>query len=216
MALNMNSVGIPRDFGAKLGFGKIWRLGWFGASKGFCTNSHFDLLAFSLDFAGPLGGQGQHKTIPWEIRRTVVSHCKKRQLQDSDTPGTERRNLGCTAPITGFPENFSNLQGRKSKDSSAGKCYLLYLVVVPGPLRDENQGRKNHDSHRRDRIWRDFLHWIFRYFLQILGGSSYSIAHKYWRKSKKSSGEPPVETAPRNCRFLSLVVVELVLSSNYY
>ena len=36
-----------------------------------------------------------------------------------------------------------------------------------------DQGRKNHDSHRRDRIWRDFLHWIFRYFLQILGGSSY-------------------------------------------
>ena len=33
------------------------------------------------------------------------------------------------------------------------------------------RGRKNHDSHRRDRIWRDFLHWIFRYFLQILGGS---------------------------------------------
>ena len=35
------------------------------------------------------------------------------------------------------------------------------------------QGRNNHDSHRRDRIRRDFLHWIFRYFLQILGGSSY-------------------------------------------
>ena len=71
---------------------------------------------------------------------------------------------------------------------------------------------KNHDSHRRDRIWRDFLHWIFRYFLQILGGSSYQNAHKYWRKRQKSSGKPPVETAPRNCRFLSLVVVELVLS----
>ena len=28
---------------------------------------------------------------------------------------------------------------------------------------------------------------------------------------QKSSGEPPVETAPRNCRFLFLVVVELVL-----
>ena len=25
----------------------------------------------------------------------------------------------------------------------------------------EFQGRKNHDSHRHDRIWRDFLHWIF-------------------------------------------------------
>ena len=48
------------------------------------------------------------------------------------------------------------------------------------------QGRKNRDSHRRDRIWCDFLHWIFRYFLQILGGSSYQNAHKYWRKSKKS------------------------------
>ena len=74
-----------------------------------------------------------------------------------------------------------------------------------------NQGRKKHDSHRRDRIRRDFLHWIFRYFLQILGASSYYIAHNYWRKSKKSSGEPPVETAPRNCRFLSLVVVERAL-----
>ena len=31
------------------------------------------------------------------------------------------------------------------------------------------------------------------------------------RRSKKSSGEPPVETAPRNCRFLSLVVAKLVL-----
>ena len=74
------------------------------------------------------------------------------------------------------------------------------------------RGRKNHDSHRRDRIRRDFLHWIFRYFLQILGGSSYQITQRTWRKSKKSSGEPPVETAPRNCRFLSLVVVERVLS----
>ena len=35
------------------------------------------------------------------------------------------------------------------------------------------RAEKNHDSHRRDRIWRDFLHWIFRCFLQILGGSSY-------------------------------------------
>ena len=39
------------------------------------------------------------------------------------------------------------------------------------------------------------------------------IAHKYWRKAKKSSGEPPVETAPRNSRFLSPVVVELVLKN---
>ena len=39
--------------------------------------------------------------------------------------------------------------------------------------KDGFQGQKNHDSHRRDRIWRDFLHCFFRYFLQILGGSSY-------------------------------------------
>ena len=35
------------------------------------------------------------------------------------------------------------------------------------------RAEKNHGSHRCDRIRRDFLHWIFRYFLQILGGSSY-------------------------------------------
>ena len=33
----------------------------------------------------------------------------------------------------------------------------------------------------------------------------------YVRGDFSDSGEPPVETAPRNCRFLSLVVVELVL-----
>ena len=43
---------------------------------------------------------------------------------------------------------------------------VLISGLLSGP-------KKNHDSRRRDRIWRDFLHWIFRYFLQILGGSSY-------------------------------------------
>ena len=42
-----------------------------------------------------------------------------------------------------------------------------------------------------------------------------STTQQTWRKGKKSTGENsknPVETAPRNCRFLSLVVVERVLS----
>ena len=43
----------------------------------------------------------------------------------------------------------------------------------PPPKKSFSQGRKNHDSHRRDRILRDFLHWSFRCFLQIFGGSSY-------------------------------------------
>ena len=42
--------------------------------------------------------------------------------------------------------------------------------IHPQALRIFYQGRKNHDSRRRDRIWHDFLHWTFRYFLQILGG----------------------------------------------
>ena len=37
-------------------------------------------------------------------------------------------------------------------------------------IRPLSQSRKNHDSHRRDRIWRDFLHWIFRYFLHFFWG----------------------------------------------
>ena len=48
-------------------------------------------------------------------------------------------------------------------------CILSDSIRSSKPHRPRNcQGRKNHDSHRRDRIWRDFLHWIFRYFLQIL------------------------------------------------
>ena len=49
------------------------------------------------------------------------------------------------------------------------KLFFFCVQIFGG----ESRGRKNHDSHRRDRIRRDFLHWIFRYFLQILGGSSY-------------------------------------------
>ena len=77
-------------------------------------------------------------------------------------------------------------------------------------MNNRSQGRKDHDSHRRDRIWRDCLHRIFRHFLQILGARLSKLHINTGEKAKKSSGEPPVETAPRNCRFLSLVVVELV------
>ena len=54
---------------------------------------------------------------------------------------------------------------------------------------------------------------FFATFSRFSGARLTKLHIRYWRKSKKSSGEPPVETAPRNCRFLSLVVVELVLSN---
>ena len=44
-------------------------------------------------------------------------------------------NLRFTAQITGFPQNVINPQGGKSTDFSAGKCHLLYFVVVPESLR---------------------------------------------------------------------------------
>ena len=43
-------------------------------------------------------------------------------------------------------------------------------------------------------------------------GARLAKLHILEKKQKKSSGEPPVETAPRNCRFLSLVVVERALT----
>ena len=57
-------------------------------------------------------------------------------------------------------------------------------------LSPSDQGRKNHDSHRRDRIWRDFLHWIFRYFLGRL------IYYHYW--CWRVGGAVPVKTSTGN------------------
>ena len=37
--------------------------------------------------------------------------------------------------ITGFPANVSNRQGGNSTHFSAGKCHLLYFVVVPESLK---------------------------------------------------------------------------------
>ena len=51
---------------------------------------------------------------------------------------------------------------------------------------------------------------IIRYFLQVLGELT-KLRINTREKAKKSSGEPPMESVPRNGRFLSLVVVELVL-----
>ena len=52
--------------------------------------------------------------------------------------------------------------------------------------------------------------------LPSLGRSSYEITQKTWRNRnnplEKLRGNP-VKTAPRNCRFLSLVVVERILTS---
>ena len=55
-------------------------------------------------------------------------------------------------------------------------------------------------------------------FLHILGGFLAKLHRRPGEKGKKkTTGEKnlrnPVETAPRNCRFLSLVVVERVLSN---
>ena len=64
--------------------------------------------------------------------RGHLNRCTKRPPQDSviilSTPGTG--NLRFTAQITGFPAYVSNPQGGKSTNFSAGKCHLLYFVVV--------------------------------------------------------------------------------------
>ena len=68
--------------------------------------------------------------------RGNVNRYTKRPLQDSAIifPFSDLGNLRFTAQIAGFPANVSNPQGGKSTDFSAGKCHLLYFVVVPESL----------------------------------------------------------------------------------
>ena len=61
-----------------------------------------------------------------------------------------------------------------------------------------------HDSQRRDRIIRIFLRSSAFWGKFLLN---------YIEKTGET-GKNPVETAPRNCRFLSLAVVEYVLAQN--
>ena len=98
--------------------------------------------------------------------------------------------------------SFDSLQGNLA-GHLAGIWWGLFIPQKAGPKKTMTAT----DVTGFDAI---FSTGFFCYFLKILGGSSYQIAHKYWRKSKNSN-RTPVETAPRNCRFLSLVVVKLVL-----
>ena len=77
-----------------------------------------------------------------EIRGTLNRCTRKRPLQDSAIIFFTlwQGNLHCTAQVTEFPANFSNPQDGKSTDFSAGKCHLLYFVVVPESLTDELEG----------------------------------------------------------------------------
>ena len=72
--------------------------------------------------------------------------------------------------------------------------------------------KKSHHSHRRDRILRFFLRTEIGQIYPHLGSISLRNLHsKPGERGKKSTGENskhPVETGPRNCRFLSLVLVE--------
>ena len=53
---------------------------------------------------------------------------------------------------------------------------------------------------------------FFATFSRFWGARLTKLHREPGEKAKNTSGEPPVETAPRNCRFLSLVVVERVLN----
>ena len=60
----------------------------------------------------------------------------------------------------------------------------------------------------------DFLSALKSGIFDTLGWSPYQFTPESWRNKENSSGENsknPVGTVPRNCRFLSLVVIEPVL-----
>ena len=122
-----------------------------------------------------------------------------------------------TAPLKGPLSSQSKLSGGTfSIEARPNLLRIKRIFYTPagnscGEIRDQ---KKNHDSQRRDRILRFFLRPEIGQYSPYFGAISlrnYTVNPEkkgkiHWRNSKKS-----VETAPRNCRFLSLVVVERVL-----
>ena len=94
-----------------------------------------------------------------------------------------------------------------SKCRSPVKCFIKRFPKV-GP-------EKNRDSQRRDRILRLFLcpdiTQISPHFWAISLPKCTANLEKKVKKSTGENSKNPVEKIPRNCRFLSLVVVERVL-----
>ena len=89
---------------------------------------------------------------------------------------------------------------KSAESQGKGCCHQKYQAFQIGGGRFSSKlfqprknifigAKKNHDSHRRDRIRRDFLHWIFRYFLQILGARLTKLHREPGEKAKN-----PVES----------------------
>ena len=75
---------------------------------------------------------------------------------------------------------------------------------------------KNHDSHRRDRILRFFLRpkiGRFSPYFGVISSLNYTEHLEKREKIRWRKFKNLVETAPRDCRFLSFVVVERALSN---
>ena len=121
-------------------------------------------------------------------------------------------------------EALKNSRGFDNYDSLVHELHeKQWLVLLCSPL---DQTRLHINSHGsgpkkpwQPQTWQDLTRISPLDFLLLSPGFRglvlLNCTGKYWRKSKKSSGEPPVETAPRNCRFLSLVVVERALNGDF-
>ena len=117
-------------------------------------------------------------------------------------------------------------QQNKYLNDSARSTFLCICAPPIGPneasaceifnYSSPKSGPKNHDSQRHDRILRLFLRLEMGAIFSTIWGDFRTKLHRkpgekgkniHWRKQKNS-----VEKLPRNCRFLSLVAVERVLT----
>ena len=114
------------------------------------------------------------KTFLWDLQERIRSEHRKTQnkaLRRGSWTTPSQRPLFSAAEKVKRIRCVSDL-GANPRTSGMSRPESSGCPHKAGQLKYVCQGRKTHESHRRDRIWRDFLHWSFRYFLQI-GGSSY-------------------------------------------
>ena len=88
------------------------------------------------------------------------------------------------------------------------------------PVHGNSRDRKNHDSQRSDRILCFFAPPGDRAIFSTFCGDFLTKLHRELGENGENNiplekiQKNPVETAPQNCSFLSLVVVERVLKFN--
>ena len=177
-------------------------------------NGALDPWSLNLRFWGaPIFSPEASKPLFWRVSERFGANIWGAPNADTTTtdPTPHSRPSECTEllRLRDALQCYCDVDSRQSSSNQDPIRGPKNQTKIP---KDQNRDPRNHDSQRLDKILRMFLGPEIGQFSAHFGALSIPHCTENLEKSTGENLKNPVETASQNCGFLSLVVVERVLT----